>query len=837
MNPLANPYFVDREARLLAENLIGKSYRVIEYVGEHLSEIQALLNDHQVLANLQQLLADVQATNTSLLTEEAARIAGDTDLNNLLELLDAVVHANSAAILAGQTSFDALSAQLLNGYEGIEPTELTSGLLYRLYRSQVEGDAALGPKIVNSFGSFTPAAENLIWHFASGESGWTGNGAPTVAAGLLRPANHETDPYLTSPFGLGVPAEAIKHIRLRVKKTGLPIWAGYLYWRLTTDAGFSEVRRTALAEPFFVDGDAEIGVNMGWETGTVHQIRVVFSTSQNDEDYFELAWIGIGSTTPGVSTATIDSFETRITETESGLETLTTRTEGIETSLPGKADVTVTDEMSSRITETEGGIAILGRNTNQVRAQLLPMGIESAEADFAAAVAVATAKQEFTAGIEVLDDQITAVSGTVTELQAIIDDPETGLAGFGEALLGLGTRVTATEDAITAESNARLELEAIVNDEENGLAATRATLLADYYTAAEVDSATTTQVTALQSAMEGPGGSVTAAAQAAADAASAANAKSDVLVQSSTPNAGYQRPQTLWIDTTGSANTPKRWNSGTNTWVAVTDKVATDAAAAAAAAQATADTKLNASVITGYYTKAQVDSAFATYDVDVESRFGNIEASGKFRVTTEATKAGAWSTIGLTAAANSGSGPSTAALLLSAMGDGGSQIDLNADRVNVNGTFTATEIITGGSIYTGHIAGSQVTHIAISSTDDTQRSISTTEGTRASLNFQTNNGFNCIDCNLYVGWTSASSAAFGYIRVRLRKGSISGPIIASRKIFVDDSWAGLQSFIAEDSSPGTGVNTYVLTVEAIDAGAAISHWTSQEVIRIIGGMR
>ena len=40
---------------------------------------------------------------------------------------------------------------------------------------------------------------------------------------------------------------------------------------------------------------------------------------------------------------------------------------------------------------------------------------------------------------------------------------------------------------------------------------------------------------------------------------------------------GARKTTTLWIDTSSSANTPKRWTTGT-TWVAVTDKAATDAA-------------------------------------------------------------------------------------------------------------------------------------------------------------------------------------------------------------------------------------------------------------------
>lgn len=95
------------------------------------------------------------------------------------------------------------------------------------------------------------------------------------------------------------------------------------------------------------------------------------------------------------------------------------------------------------------------------------------------------------------------------------------------------------------------------------------------------------------------------AATAAANAAGIANGKAVVLFQDAAPVAQYRNALTLWVDTTGGANTPKRWSTGT-TWVAVTDKAATDAANAAAAAQTTANTaKTNAATA-----QSKADQAF-----------------------------------------------------------------------------------------------------------------------------------------------------------------------------------------------------------------------------------
>ena len=75
---------------------------------------------------------------------------------------------------------------------------------------------------------------------------------------------------------------------------------------------------------------------------------------------------------------------------------------------------------------------------------------------------------------------------------------------------------------------------------------------------------------------------------AAAAAAGVANGKADVLIQSTAPATSMRKASTLWIDTTGGANTPKRWNG--SAWAAVTDKAATDAANAAVKAHAAAQT-------------------------------------------------------------------------------------------------------------------------------------------------------------------------------------------------------------------------------------------------------
>src|SRR5690606_19499909 len=107
--------------------------------------------------------------------------------------------------------------------------------------------------------------------------------------------------------------------------------------------------------------------------------------------------------------------------------------------------------------------------------------------------------------------------------------------------------------------------------------------------------------------------------------------KGKVFFQSSAPPTAERLPQNLWIDTTGGANTPKRWSG--SAWVAVTDKVATDAVAAANAAQTTANDALanaataNAGITALSQTVADNESASALRFDTLESELQVVDGT------------------------------------------------------------------------------------------------------------------------------------------------------------------------------------------------------------------
>ncbi len=218
-----------------------------------------------------------------------------------------------------------------------------------------------------------------------------------------------------------------------------------------------------------------------------------------------------------------------------------------------------------------------------------------------------------------LEQQITAVSADVsaakTELQQQIANVS-ALAGslpyrkdkaysVGQSALGSDGKLYQALKAVplnTPPPNATYWTDvgqAVVT--ANGMAARVSKVETDVSTLDGKVTAQASQIGGLQSSLTTTNGNVSAAQQAAQDAATLAGGKGKVIVQSAAPAVADRLAQNLWIDTTGNANTPKRWTS--SAWVAVTDKVATDAAAAAAGALALAQTKADASVVSSLTTR------------------------------------------------------------------------------------------------------------------------------------------------------------------------------------------------------------------------------------------
>ncbi len=171
--------------------------------------------------------------------------------------------------------------------------------------------------------------------------------------------------------------------------------------------------------------------------------------------------------------------------------------------------------------------------------------------------AVATANG-LAARVQTVETKVTSVEGVNTAQAQQITGLRTDVDGKASAssVQSIGNRVTNAENSLTSQGSA---------------------------------------ITGLDNSLKTTNTNVGNAQTAANNAATLAGSKGKVLVQTATPATADQLGQNLWIDITGGANTPKRWNG--SAWAAVTDKVATDAANAAASALTQVQTKADAAAV------------------------------------------------------------------------------------------------------------------------------------------------------------------------------------------------------------------------------------------------
>lgn len=361
--------------------------------------------------------------------------------------------------------------------------------------ARIEGENALAYQMsLLSAGTDNQFDPYKFWGFAGDFEGWTGNGAPTVTDGYLRPTDHATDPYVTSPSGLAVATASYRQVRARVRKYGSPVWEGQCWWAAVAE-GWDAGRRTTIAEPAF---DANnIGLltwNPEW-SGSIDRIRLDLSVAQTPTDYYTIDWISIGAPAPGASRAElaaerqaridgdsanasdIVALETRATDLETGVSGLASGVSALETEVStlgdtvtatgnaldalalevaDKAELDVVNAMSAEITALGSGLLNQGSVVSAIRGSLLPSAMEGVDQDFAnflggqrASSALAEASRALNTRIDLTNASLTVVGEAVTQVQAVIPSLATA-----SGLIALTNRVTATEGAIAANGSA-----------------------------------------------------------------------------------------------------------------------------------------------------------------------------------------------------------------------------------------------------------------------------------------------------------------------------------------------------------------------------------------------
>lgn len=278
----------------------------------------------------------------------------------------------------------------------------------------------------------------------------------------------------------------------------------------------------------------------------------------------------------------LEQIKDQITESELGKE-LTSRIDLIDKNGPGSVNERVgaaKTELAKQISEVNNALGNVKGNLEQ---QITEVGS-----------AVSSAKSD-------LEKQIAAVSTLAGSLPYRKDKAYS----VGQSAFGSDGKLYQALKAVplnTSPPNATYWTDvgqAVVT--ANGMAARVSKVETDVSTLDGKVTAQASQISGLQSSLTTTNGNVSAAQQAAQDAATLAGGKGKVIVQSAAPAVADRLAQNLWIDTTGNANTPKRWNG--SAWLAVTDKVATDAAAAAQSALSQVALKADASVVSNLSTR------------------------------------------------------------------------------------------------------------------------------------------------------------------------------------------------------------------------------------------
>lgn len=262
-----------------------------------------------------------------------------------------------------------------------------------------------------------------------------------------------------------------------------------------------------------------------------------------------------------------DSVNERLQEAKSLLAeqiaAVDTELEGVKTELQGQIDAIadLADSMPYKPDQIyAAGQGVLGADGVIYQAiKAVPVNMPPPNTTYWLNVgqAVATANG-LAARVQTVETKVTSVEGVNTAQAQQITGLRTDVDGKASAssVQSIGNRVTTAENSLSSQGSA---------------------------------------ITGLNNSLTTTNTNVSTAQAAANNAAALAGSKGKVLVQTAAPAAADQLAQNLWIDISGGANTPKRWNG--SAWAAVTDKVATDAANAAASALTQVQTKADAGAV------------------------------------------------------------------------------------------------------------------------------------------------------------------------------------------------------------------------------------------------
>lgn len=443
-------------------------------------------------------LTTVVNQNTAAISDEQlARSTADSALASDISTLTTQVNSNTAAIsseataratadAAEATERNLLATQMRGSYTGTDLNQVTTGLIYQERVARSTQDTALAQQItLLSAGAGEQFDWSDIWYFDEGVEGWSGNGTPTVSQGWLRPANQASDAYVFSPTGVDADGNKYGQARLRIRKTGTPTFAGYIWWRASTDSTWDTSRRVALDEPTYdANGIGLITISPTWAV-TIDRIRIDLSSAQTATDYFEIDWVAIGRPSPGASSAQLlEEQEARIL---ADFAEATAR-ETLSTSLVGQDDPT-----GLTLASLTSGLLYEERQARSTQDSSIVSSVSSLQ--------TTVTNNYNTLNSAILSEESARTTADTTEANARKSLSST-LTGFedptGKTLADLSSGL------VYEESSARVSADSALSTSISGLSSTVGDLSADLttvqQTVVDLESATSSSITTLVAA-------------------------------------------------------------------------------------------------------------------------------------------------------------------------------------------------------------------------------------------------------------------------------------------------------------------------------------------------
>jgi len=546
------------------------------------------------------------------------------------------------------------------------------------------------------------------------------------------------------------------------------------------------------------------------------------------------------SAVPGLATSSaLNALTTRVTVAEASITSQASAITALQSDVAGKASASALSSLTTRVTSAENAIASQSTAITSLQSDVAGKASASAVSSLTTRVTDAeTAISSQSIAITNLENDVAgkASSSAVGVLTSRVTTVET-VAGSKNRVF----RQATAPSGLVAGDAGDLWFDTDDNDKCWRWSGSGWVSVQDKAIPA-LQETVTSHASAITSLQSDVAGKASASALSTLDTKvtnveTTANGKNKVFRASTAPTATGVGD--IWFDTSQGSKC-YRW--GGSTWVSVQDRnipsliaITTAQSTAITDLQSDLSGKASASALNALTTRVSTAEGEISGQADaltaLNTTVGKFSAGGRFRISVEATPAGATSRIGLSATASDGADTQTAALFLEATSSGDSRVLVRADRFAIiNGSARDVPfIVDGGSTYikkalikeadidTLKIAGNAVTTVEYEYLPNGEWLIDskTTETTIVSLivprtaGFRTRIGFACTLEN------PRSSGSTTYTEIRLYRGSTLVNTWSHLAVAAPDGIQDAKSFSMVDFNTGGGETTY--SIRAIEA--------------------